>query len=187
MVKDAKRAIGIITSNLVFPRLRRDNKFKVTSNININYNCIAWAMRLGDRWVDTTRTAGHWWPLPVDSLSMQKEGLICAFEALKFKKCDNSDRELWYDKVSLYCHPVTGAWTHAARILSPEEYHSKLGGEWDIHHSNGGVLHNPLNMANTYGNEYQVMKRHKFLRVYSLWLTLIRLANNIWDGFRGLL
>ncbi len=187
MVKDIAGAVSTITSDSWFPRLKYDKKFKVTSNINYNYNCIAWAMRLGDRWVDPALTAGHWWPLPITPMSGHYLELVKAFEAVKFSKCNNSNKEFWYDKVALYVHPHTGYWTHAARVLSPDEYHSKLGDGWDIHHGSGNVMHNPLNMKSTYGKEFQIMKRHKLLRFYSLWLTIIRTYQNFKDSIQGLI
>lgn len=179
MVKDIKGAVATVTSDTWFPRLKNDAIFKVTSNIDKNYNCIAFSMRLGDRWVDPKSTAGHWWPLEISSTSMLKDELIKAFEALRFKKCNDARKEFWYDKVSLYYHPVTGTWTHAARIITPKEYHSKLGEGWDIHHSNGSVLHNPKHPDSSYGIEFQYMKRHKLFRFYSLWLMLSRFGANI--------
>lgn len=187
MVKDIAVAVKTITSDTWFPRLKHDGRFKVTSNINYDYNCIAWAMRLCDRWVDPALTAGHWWPLPITPQSMYYLELVKAFEALKFTKCDSSKNEFWYDKVALYVHPNTGCWTHAARVLTPDEYHSKLGDGWDIHHSNGGVMHNPLNIKDTYGKEFQLMKRHKIYRFYSLWLTIVRTSLNIKDTLTGLI
>ncbi len=179
MVKDIAAAVSVITSDGWFPKLKKDGMFKVTSNINYNFNCIAWAMRMSDRWVDPIQTAGHWWPLPITRLSNQKDELTKAFEALKFKKCNSANKEFFYDKVALYCNPAFGIWTHAARVLTPSEYHSKLGEGWDIHHSSGTVLHNPYNPDGTYGIEFQLMKRHKLKRLYSLWLMVLRAMQNI--------
>lgn len=186
MVKDIAGAIRTITSDTWFPRLKGDSKFRVTSEFNQNYNCIAWAMRLGDRWVDPLLTAGHWWPLQITTVSMHPLELIRAFEALKFCKCTDSKNEFWYDKVSLYFNWRTGQWTHAARVLTPTEYHSKLGKGWDIHHGNGGFLHNPKTPDDSYGQEYQLMKRHKIYRFYSLWLMIVRATQNLKDSFNGL-
>lgn len=179
MVKDIKGAIATLTSDIYFPRLKRDGNFKVTSNLDNNYNCIAFSMRLGDRWVDPKSTAGHWWPLAITPTSGYYLELVKAFEALKFKKCDDAKREFWYDKVSLYYLPSTKAWTHAARVITSNEYHSKLGEGWDIHHSNGGVLHNSKFPNNAYGVEFQYMKRHKIFRFYSLWLMMSRFGANL--------
>lgn len=187
MVKDIGEAKKYLSSDGCFPRLRSDKKFEVTSKRNVNFNCIAWAMRLCDRWVDTQDTAGHWWPVQLDAISPTQDGLITAFESLKFVKCDNSEPEFFYDKVALYYHPITKGWTHAARIISVTEYHSKLGGLWDIHHSNGSVLHNPKYLNVTYGSVYQIMKRHKIYRFYSLWLIIVRLFQNIKEDIYGLL
>lgn len=184
MVKDIERANRVITSDGWFPRLKGDKKYKVTSKINKRYNCIAWAMRLRDRWVDSEKTAGHWWPITITTYSWQKDELVKAFEALKFVKCNTSKHEFLYDKVSLYYNPKYGNWTHAARVISPIEYHSKLGNSWDIHHSDGSVLHNPNDLKGTYGKEFQFMKRHKVFRLYSLWLIIKRLSFGFFDSLR---
>lgn len=186
MVKDIEGAVRKITSDDWFPRLKHDDSFKVTSEVNYDYNCIAWAMRLGDRWVDPVLTAGHWWPLQITPISMHPMELVKAFEALKFNKCTDTQKEFWYDKVSLYYNRWTGQWTHAARVIKPTEYHSKLGEGWDIHHGQGGYLHNPNALDDSYGHEYQIMKRHKIYRFYSMWLMIVRLSQNIKDSIKGL-
>lgn len=141
--------------------------FKITSPATTKYNCIAWAMGFDDRWIDYVPdmdvSKKKWWPkgvhqgfLPID--------LIHAFEAVGFECCDDDIIEDGYDKVALYkvspfYDQLTGrwepvGWTHAARVIAPGVYHSKMGPQFDIHHSSGPVFHGSI-----YGDVYQLMKR----------------------------
>ena len=184
MVEDIEEARKVLKS--IFTGLNRDTRFLPTSNKDENYNCIAWAMRLSDRWVDTIKTAGHWWPNVVTPQCSTQQGLIDAFKALKFEETTNPKPERGYDKVALYYNPNTNLWTHAARILEEHLYHSKIGGLWDIHHSDGNVMHfnNPVS---TYGLVYGYMKRPKYLRLYSLYLSLKLIGDKISNEFRALI
>lgn len=155
-----------------FPHLNRKNAlFRVTSPRDESYNCIAWAMGLNDRWVDTDEASGHWWPVKYSDVSSQKskEGLIRAFQTMGFKECDNDNTEKHFDKVALYYNPITNEWTHAARVISPNEYHSKAGKAWDFHHGPGDALTNINSPSISYGNVYTFMKRPKLYRVISLY------------------
>lgn len=185
MVKDIKAANSLAYD--WFPRLQKDKKYEPTSEPYDRYNCIAWAMRLTDRWVDIKRTAGHWWPIHLTYTisDASKDSLIAAFKSLKFEKCSDDRDQFFYDKVALYFNPYTNCWTHAARILRNGEFHSKLGETWDIHHGSGiNLLHNPKKGADSYGLIYQYMRRPKYLRVYSYYLMLIRAFENIVNLFR---
>lgn len=173
MVKNPEKAIQ--TLKQYFPNLKSDKFFRPTSNPTNKFNCIAWAMRLTDRWVDPITTAGHWWPCyhKEKNLDSSKEGLILAFEALKFKLCNDLSKEILFDKVALYYNPRTNSWTHAARILNENEFHSKIGEAWDIHHgSENRRMENHSNPDQGYGVIYKYMKRLKIFRLYSYWLIL---------------
>ena len=173
MVKDVKKAETCLI--FLFPQLVSDKIFLPTSEINPHYNCIAWAMRFADRWVDPTVTAGHWWPIQVTgkvTTDLHPDTLVKAFEALSFTICPNGKKEWFYDKVALYYNPATGLWSHAARIINDNEYYSKIGGLWALHHGAGGTLSNPASGINDYGIIYKYMRRPKYKRFYSLWLSL---------------
>lgn len=183
MVKDPEEAKRVLKN--IFIGLRKDTRFIPTSNRDCNYNCIAWAMRLSDRWVDTETTAGHWWPNVITQDSYTKQGLIDAFKALKFEETKNPRPEKGYDKVALYYNPYTNYWTHAARVLEEHLYHSKIGPLWDIHHSDGNVMHFN-NAKQTYGYVYCYVKRPKYLRLYSLYLSLKLIRDKISNEIRAL-
>lgn len=180
MVKDPVAANTFAYSN--FPLLQTDSYYKPTSEPTDRYNCIAWAMRLTDRWVDLAIASGHWWPCyHTGFYDHTPDGLITAFEALKFKKCNNGRTRYFYDKVALYSNSYTGRWTHAARILSDEEYHSKFGNGWDAHHGEGDVLHNKSKPDKSYGHVYQYMARPKIYRVVSYWQMIKFIAKDIYN------
>lgn len=141
-----------------FPLLENDNKFIVTSNFTPIYNCIAWAMGFTDRWVavvDSTninvmRGRFTWWPEGIEQ-SMRPEALKSAFEALGFVACDNYEYEYGYDKSVLYSKD--GKWSHASRIVSNFEEHSKFGESWNAHHGRNKFS------GSIYGDAYCCMRR----------------------------
>lgn len=149
-----------------FSQLEEDSAFEVTSPCDRCYNCIAWAMGFDDRWVDDypdTPSKRKWWPSGV-AKDHTPQGLISAFEAVGFECCESPEMEDGYDKVVLYkssehVDPVTGVnvpeqWTHAARVIGNNLYHSKMGESFDIHHSGNNVF-----SQSSYGIEYQSMRR----------------------------
>lgn len=175
MVKDIVYAKNVLLG--LFPGLQTDPHFDVISEWNQNYNCIAWAMRLTDRWVDVTETAGHWWPIYITGTKydISPQALIDAFSAMKFMPCSSGSVEKKYDKVALYMNPYYGNWTHAARLTDASACNSKIGKTWGIFH--GGEKDRMLNdrdPVNTYGVIYAYMKRPKIYRWYSLWLMIRR-------------
>mgnify|MGYP006936034358 CR=1 FL=1 len=82
-----------------------------------------------------------------------------------FEKCENGNTEEGYDKVALYRvrpfqDPETDewideyGWTHAARVIQDNVYHSKIGPSFDIYHRSGDVFE-----GTDYGEIYQYMRR----------------------------
>lgn len=152
----------------IFPSLEFDKLFTIKSQQTQAYNCIAWAMGFDDRWVDYTPDTDiarkKWWPEGV-ARDYKPETLVAAFEALGFRKCNDDKGETGYDKVALYkvsplINPYTSrtiakeGWSHAARVISNNLYHSKMGESFDIYHRNGNVFKDSC-----YGEVYQFMKR----------------------------
>ena len=133
-------------------RLKYDPNFCLKSPVTYQYNCIAFAMGMQDRWVDTTNLPWHWWP-PVEK-GMTVDHLIDAFRYFGFEDCGMDDGiDEKYDKIALY--QDAGYWTHAARIVDNGIYHSKFGASYDGLHSRGDVL------QAQYGNVAVVMRRLK--------------------------
>ena len=72
----------------IFPKLASEVHFSLESPFTFQYNCIAWAMQMQDRWVDVANIPWHWWPENVQK-NQSEEALIEAFEALSFEMCDS--------------------------------------------------------------------------------------------------
>lgn len=133
-------------------KLELDGNFHLTSPSTYQYNCIAYAMGMQDRWVDSANLPWHWWP-PVHK-GMAETDLIEAFRFFGFEVCGMDDSiEADYDKVALYRN-VDG-WTHAARVVDNGIYHSKFGASYDGTHSCGDVL------QAQYGDPFVIMRRLK--------------------------
>jgi len=133
-------------------RLERDNHFVLTSPTSYQYNCIAYAMGMQDRWIDCADLPWHWWP-PVSKGSNESD-LVEAFKYFGFEPCGMDDTlDVQYDKVALYHNDV--GWTHAARVVNDGIYHSKFGASYDGTHSCGDVL------KAQYGEPFLIMRRLK--------------------------
>jgi len=133
--------------------LKYDSNFVLKSPFTFQYNCIAFAMGMKDRWVDSSNLPWHWWPASVNK-SLRELDLINAFRFFGFEECGMDDTiDADYDKVALY-HNSKG-WTHAARIVEEGIYHSKFGASYDGTHSRGDVL------FAQYGTVFIVMRRLK--------------------------
>ena len=132
--------------------LKNDVNFKLTSPATYQYNCIAYALGMSDRWVDHIDIPWHWWP-PVekgDSVSHLME----AFRYFGFEECGLDDEiDDTYDKIAIY--EISDDWTHAAKVVANGIYHSKFGSSYDGTHSNGNVL------SAQYGNVSVIMRRLK--------------------------
>ena len=134
--------------------LGKDSSFKITSDPTPIYNCIGFAMGMKDVWV----ALGHpsklpwcWWP-PTAPPDENPESLVRAFEYMGFTRCPSNLIEKGFDKVALY--EKNGKWTHAAKILEDNLYHSKMGEAWDIVHRSGDVFHD-----DDYGDVFAFMRR----------------------------
>ena len=127
-----------------FPNLENDICFEISSPIDSNYNCIAWAFhQYKDRWMQPPSgkyipelDAVTWWPDGATP-SMDISSLVEAFLCNSFIICDSWEHESGYIKIALYYNPLNNCWTHASRESRTGQYWlSKLGRSYDIHHSN---------------------------------------------------
>ncbi len=146
-----------------FNELKTDGFFEPNSPQTDKYNCIAFAMGLEDWWVDPyPNVPGHWWP-PTVVQDMDPSILIQAFEYLGFEKCENGVPEIGFEKVALYRKYVDSfkriVWTHAAKIVGLDKYHSKLGPSYDVFHSSSSTF--------GYGEIFQFMRRSTSLPLTS--------------------
>src|SRR5947207_9629319 len=99
-----------------FPNLRPED-YRVTSEADWRYNCIAHAAGKNDApwWPADEGTEGVFWPEGI----AREESLACfvaAYSALGYVPCDNPDPEAGFEKVALYVD-AGGIPTHAARQL----------------------------------------------------------------------
>lgn len=143
----------------LFPGLKNDPDFKITSPSDPDYNCIAWAYHYNNRWmwpggVDEKVMDGfHYWPDGVED-SIDVTAFIEAFAKSGYSVCDNATFEEGYRKVALYVKDGTTECTHAARQLSNGKWTSKLGQENDIQHGTPYTLEGEV-----YGRVFCIMKR----------------------------
>lgn len=157
-----------------FSELAADPSFKINSPESKEYNCIAWAMGFDDRWVDPEDADyihKKWWPEGVER-SLEPEVLISAFKKLGFERCEDGCYVSDFDKVALYkgryYNKLTGlfeekiVWTHAAKIVGNNLYHSKIGESFDIYHSGRDLFRGTM-----YGTVYSYMQRSKANRIYT--------------------
>ena len=142
-----------------FPGLRYDKDFRITSPEDPNYNCIAWAYLIKNRWMWPPRgqqalvlDAVTYWP--DDNSSVDVERFVDAFRLKGYEKCDTPDYETGYQKIALYVKPGTTECTHAARQRSNGVWTSKLGASYDIQHGNPQSIE-----GRWYGKVYCYMKR----------------------------
>ncbi len=159
-----------------FPKLKNDKDFSITSKVDPNYNCIAWALHYDNRWLQpcagcAQKENGNFigiegfectfrWPpeamIPNGSQAdhMKIEVLIKAFECHGFSICENADLEEGYEKVALYFNPSINEWTHAARQRPTGIWTSKLGTGHDIAHGTPYTIEGP-----SYGKVLCIMKK----------------------------
>jgi hypothetical protein len=117
----------------VFPQLRRGD-YRVTSDEDEKYNCIAHAAGRDDswRWPADPEIEGVHWPRGVE-LEETLEAFIHAYETEDYVVCQRRDLEVGVEKIAIYID-ADGIPTHAARQLVDGWWTSKLGGWEDIQH-----------------------------------------------------
>lgn len=123
----------------LFPELVTDPHFAVTSPMDVNYNCIAWANSRPNVWWDNSGEEGTTWP--IDDLSDHYSSLVKLFESKGFKLCENSEFDKSFVKVAIYVDEDDN-WTHAARQDRSGLWKSKLGRLFDIIHGTPHAIEN---------------------------------------------
>jgi hypothetical protein len=123
-----------ITSH--FPRIGEQG-FRVTSEINFDYNCISWA--LGDThrfwWpgVQGARRTPYYWPEGIP-YTKTIEAFAQAFATEGYRPCVDGHLEKGIEKVALFALP-NGEPRHAARQLEDGTWTSKIGEDVDVCHN----------------------------------------------------
>lgn len=141
-----------------FPGLNEDKDFKLTSPVTPNYNCIAWAYQITDKWMWPSPSASSldavfYWPDEVTK-SPCVISFIEAFRLKGYELCVKEEFENGYQKIALYVVPGTTECTHAARQLRDGKWTSKLGPACDIQHGTPHTIE-----GDCYGIVYCIMKR----------------------------
>lgn len=117
-----------------FPHLTNGN-FKITSPIDSNYNCFAWAIE---------EKSIKYAPFPFDLYSwpnhINREDKLDSFfkfySDYGYKLCKNGRKEKGFQKIALYTKEIDGELTatHVARQLPNGKWTSKIAGYEDIEH-----------------------------------------------------
>ena len=142
-----------------FPKLAQDKYFEITSKASCDYNCISWACKYDDRWIQPSYLGNPnldcvvWWPPDVQE-GTDINCLISVFEYHGYTICDGFEHENGYLKVALYLDAIKNIWTHAARELRNGYWTSKLGPSVDIQHGTPYTIENDI-----YGKVYCFMKK----------------------------
>jgi hypothetical protein len=107
--------------------------YEVTSEIDLEYNCIAYAAAEDER--------RNWWPIG-DPYTYWPEGapaeetleaFVEAYGLLGYARCEDDSYDSAYEKIALYLSEA-GTPRHAAKQIDELYWKSKLGGLHDIRH-----------------------------------------------------
>jgi hypothetical protein len=112
-----------------FPNLT-EGTFAITSEATPDYNCVAWAAGVTDRWIDHFEDC---WPSGIrcgDSPADYAE----LYKQRGFELCDSGEFEQGYVKVAIYGDD-RGLFTHVALQKTDGRWTSKMGGLEDIEHA----------------------------------------------------
>ena len=143
----------------IFPELADDPDFQITSEASSKYNCIAWAYKYTDRWMQYGESYNldsvvYWWPEGVKN-SPYIEAYVEAFKLIGYETCEHWQHEEDYEKIALYMDEEQKC-THAAREKLNGKWTSKLGRSNDISHNN------PYSLEGIYyGKVASIMKRKR--------------------------
>lgn len=133
-----------------FPNLRAYG-YKVTSPMDSQYNCAAYAADRQDQW---------WWPDPL-YLYFWPQGVLrnrtleafqSAYATLGYEPCTDGKFEKGFEKVAIYAIS-DGEPKHVARQLQTGMWTSKLGPHVDIEH------HLESLVSHSYGAPVKFLKR----------------------------
>ena len=126
-----------------------DIDYRITSEQDNLYNCVAWAAGYTD----------DWWSHEEDYRWIGERGpgiqnLVALFNALGYEQCESDSRDMDYTKVALYAKD--GNWSHVARQMTGGTWTSKLGALEDIEHASPNDL-----AGDFYGAVHCIMRRRR--------------------------
>lgn len=142
----------------IFPKLKEDKKFEITSRQDYKYNCISWAALYTDRWLwppggYILDGVNFFWPNEIES-DESIESFIKLFKKFGYSICEDDSIEKGYRKIALYADGQENC-THASRQKLSGLWTSKLGKEHDIEHGNPYSIE-----GDVYGKVYCIMKKY---------------------------
>lgn len=114
-----------------FPQLNRSN-YKITSQMDVGYNCIAWAVPVNSQWWEPDQNFQYYWPANLPRV-YTIENFILAYQTCGYDVCNSSEFETGYEKIAIYTDAF-GNPLHASRQLNQDMWTSKLGPAYDISH-----------------------------------------------------
>jgi hypothetical protein len=147
-----KRPKHLKKSN-TFPSLAK-KAHSVTSDPDVQYNCIAFAIGRTDKKIWPEFHPDHYWPPGVfrgDAMA----SLIKLFESEGYVAAKDGKFIAGTEKIAIYAMASSGRPTHAARQLGPDKWSSKLGSWYDIEHSEKSIA------GGDYGDVVLYMQRPK--------------------------
>jgi hypothetical protein len=137
----------VLSTRGEFPRLQPSNHV-VTSPVDRNYNCIAWAAGDTGNWWEPDVFCQLYWP-PEVPREYSLAAYAAAYATLGYRECGLDKRlQAKWEKVAIYADS-SGVPTHAARQLPNGMWASKLGKGYDIEHHNdtvGGGLYGEVKL-----------------------------------------
>lgn len=120
-----------------FPKLTKGNN-DVTSDDDAFYNCIAFAVGVTDRKFWPIYPPDYAWPSDLPAAVTVDNFLRFFSEKHGFAVCDNDVFDARLEKIALYTDR-NGKPTHAARLIGPSRWASKLGDWYDIEHEKDAI------------------------------------------------
>jgi hypothetical protein len=115
-----------------YPRLGEDPDYKLTSEADDRYNCVAWVRRDKGHWIDPE----VFWPTDLAPEPPEWEDdlpyYLALFEAWDFEMVESSDREDGYLKIAVFASG--GDFDHVAKQLPSGRWSSKGGASFDFRH-----------------------------------------------------
>jgi hypothetical protein len=106
--------------------------YRITSPVNPDYNCAAWAAAETHRWWDPSPEDGYYWPLQA-SQEQSLDEIVAAFAVLGYESSADARPEPGVEKLAIYADSRRSP-THIARQLPSGTWTSKLGASEDIEH-----------------------------------------------------
>jgi hypothetical protein len=138
-----------------FPRLAKQSNW-VTSDADVNYNCIAFAAGITNRKLWPNFHPDYFWPPGIPRME-NLASFIKFYESYGYAKVNDGSGGKYVkgvEKIAIYADR-SGVPTHAAKQVGPNRWASKLGDWYDIEHILGAVS------GGAYGEIVTFMQRPK--------------------------